>query len=137
MEPASRHCGGRRLVTDNNKDFDDPVNHPRKTNQRTMKLALTHTPYGTTDEKYVEFDESKIEQIYYGKGNCCRCGCGGYYAQPDSDIQTDKDIMRKALKLFRSGKREIESIDGFVFEIKLSGDKVYCLYTDEPQKTLH
>ncbi len=100
---------------------------------KLMKLALKHTPHNTLEKKYVEFDESEIEQIYYGKGKCCRCGCGGYYAQPNSDIQKDKDIMRKALKLFRSGEREIESIDGFVFEIKLSGDKVYCLYTYEPQ----
>ena len=28
------------------------------------------------------FITNKIKQIYHGKDNCCRCGCGGKYYTP-------------------------------------------------------
>lgn len=40
------------------------------------------------------FDTSKINKIYLGKDNCCRCGCGGDY------VERAAPLFEKRLKRF-------------------------------------
>ena len=54
------------------------------------KLCTRERTQWSTDEKYeklgdkkiIEFSYEDIDQLYVGKGDCCRCGCGGAYFYP-------------------------------------------------------
>lgn len=60
-----------------------------------------------------------VESIYVGKGNSCRCGCGGDYFRPSEDPKATKKI-KHYLKKMGSGKYEVESIENYIFEIVIS-----------------
>lgn len=49
-----------------------------------MVIDLTVTPFDY--RKIRKFDKEKIDQVYYGQLNCCRCGCGGEYYTKDDDF---------------------------------------------------
>ena len=62
-------------------------------------------------EKFLSAEIKNISQVYLGKRNCCRCGCGGsynstsYMVNPGSDVN-DKLIntrLKKAKKLVLEG----------------------------------
>lgn len=95
-------------------------------------MEITHVPMASAAKINITLD--MVDKLYVGKGNCCRCGCGGnyYYA-----AEHPKKILR-SLKKFASGKYPVSSQDGYIFEIVLSeretnsrGDiqtYVHCLY---------
>lgn len=87
---------------------------------------IHHTPVARKTN--TEITLSQVENIYIGKGNCCRCGCGGKYYTPE---ENPKKVL-KALEEFSSGKHEVESIDNYIFEIEISSNskstKVITLY---------
>lgn len=76
----------------------------------------------------------QVESLYIGKGNCCRCGCGGEYYRVSEDANHAKKI-RHYLKKLASGKYAIEEQAGlgdeYIYEINLSKsghDRVACFY---------
>lgn len=76
----------------------------------------------------------QVESLYIGKGNCCRCGCGGNYYRVAEDASHAKKI-RHYLKKLASGKYSIEEQAGlgdeYIYEINLSKsghDRVACFY---------
>lgn len=76
----------------------------------------------------------QIESLYIGKGNCCRCGCGGDYFRIKDDPAHAKKI-KHFLKKLASGKYEVREQDGcageYIYEIELSKsghDRVACFY---------
>jgi hypothetical protein len=74
------------------------------------------------------FSLAQVEDIYIGKGRCCRCGCGGEYFKAE-DGHAKK--IEHYLKKFASGKYEVTEQDGYIFEINLSKtghDRVATLY---------
>lgn len=77
---------------------------------------IKHTPINHASRIDITFEQ--VDKLYVGKGNNCRCGCAGDYfeaSEPDS-----AEVIKKALKKMASGKYEVESIDGYIFEIVLS-----------------
>jgi len=39
-----------------------------------------HSPeLGVPEPKEITISLGQIDQMYEGRGNCCRCGCGGNY----------------------------------------------------------
>ena len=69
----------------------------------------------------------QIESVYVGKGNCCRCGCGGeYYRLTDEFgvIEANEKKIRHYLKKLASGKYAVIEQEGlgdeYIYEINLS-----------------
>lgn len=77
---------------------------------------IKHTPIVHSSHTDITFEQ--VDKLYVGKGNNCRCGCAGEYHEASEP--TCADIIKKALKKMASGKYEVESIDGYIFEIVLS-----------------
>lgn len=73
--------------------------------------TITRTP---ADLANITLDQ--VENLYVGKGNNCRCGCGGDYFEP---AEHGKKILR-SLKKFNSGKYSVSVQSGYIFEIVIS-----------------
>jgi hypothetical protein len=63
----------------------------------------------------ITFSLGQIEQMYEGRGNCCRCGCAGNY----HTLENNSRKIINALQKMASGKYHVESIDDYIFEIVL------------------
>lgn len=91
---------------------------------------IHHTPVARKTTKVISLDQ--VDKVYIGKGNCCRCGCGGeYFTAKDNP----KEVI-KALEKLSSGKYEVESQEDYIFELELSctkagNTKVICLYLNK------
>jgi hypothetical protein len=80
--------------------------------------------------KAPSFSVEQVESIYIGKGNQCRCGCGGDYLRVSDDPKHAKKI-KHYLKKLASGNYPVEVQDGYIFEIELSKsgyDRVATFY---------
>lgn len=75
-----------------------------------------HSPeLGVQEPREITFSLDDVDTLYEGRGNCCRCGCGGDYYYLD---RNSRKIMN-ALQRMESGSYNIESIDDYIFEIVL------------------
>ena len=88
---------------------------------------IHHTPFVKKTNTEITLDQ--VDKVYIGKGNCCRCGCGGEYFT----AQDNPEEVKKALEKLSSGKNEVESIDDYIFETeiyrtKTGNTQVICLY---------
>lgn len=78
-----------------------------------MKYTIHHRPMivdGT-----IELTIDKVDQMYEGKGNGCRCGCLGEYYQ----VLGNEVKIENCLEKMSSGKYKVKSIDNYIFEIVL------------------
>ena len=115
-----------------------------------MNYQINHKNYGghknpelNLPELTTEISLDKVESIYIGKGNSCRCGCGGEYFRPSEHPKASKKI-KHFLKKMASGKYEVESIDNYIFEIilgeryntrgRLSTQRVATIYLHDEYK---
>lgn len=85
-----------------------------------MNFTITHTPYRTSDEpvqepREINFSLGDIDQMYEGRGNGCRCGCGGNYF----NLERNSRKIINALQKMASGRYDVESIDDYIFEIQI------------------
>ena len=107
-----------------------------------MEFKITHTPYRQGDEpmqpeRQITFSLGDIEQMYEGRGNGCRCGCGGNY----HTLERNSRKIINALQKMASGRYDVESIDDYIFEIvldeyydkwgQLSRTKVQTIYLNK------
>lgn len=86
-----------------------------------MNFTITHTPMhspelGVQEPREITFSLDDVDTLYEGRGNCCRCGCGGDYYYLD---RNSHKIMN-ALQKMESGSYHIESINDYIFEIVLN-----------------
>ena len=55
-----------------------------------------------TKEKFLQLELKDISQVYSGKRECCRCGCGGDYISTsfskETNIDTDDKLVERRLK---------------------------------------
>jgi len=80
---------------------------------------------------------TEISQVYSGKRDCCRCGCGGEYtatsAMTSPRSRVDDQLVRmrlnRAKRLIREGA-EFLSGDTF-FDVKTSNTRTLTFYFDE------
>jgi hypothetical protein len=77
-----------------------------------MSFKITHRSIETTTAITID----QVDKLYIGKGNNCRCGCAGEY----HDAAQDPKRVERYLAKMASGDYEVESIDGYIFEIVLS-----------------
>lgn len=86
-----------------------------------MEFKITHTPIlpglveSPKNPKEITISIGQIEQMYEGRGNCCRCGCAGNY----HTLENNSRKIINALQKMASGKYHVESIDDYIFEIVL------------------
>jgi hypothetical protein len=81
-----------------------------------MKHTIKHTPMQMSMQ--IDITLENVEQMYEGKGNCCRCGCGGNYYYPDHNARKIENVLKR----MASGKYKVESIDNYIFEIIIDED---------------
>jgi hypothetical protein len=77
-----------------------------------MSFKISHRSIETTTAITID----QVDKLYIGKGNNCRCGCAGEY----HDAAQDPKRVERYLAKMASGDYEVESIDGYIFEIVLS-----------------
>ena len=76
----------------------------------------------------------QVESLYIGKGNCCRCGCGGNYFRTKEDASHAKKIKHYLKKLASGNYTVTEQAglgDEYIYEIDLSKsghDRVATFY---------
>lgn len=97
-----------------------------------MNYQIKHKNYGgwknpelNLPELSTDISLDSVESIYIGKGNCCRCGCGGDYFRPSEaeDAEQAAKATKKIkhyLKKMASDKYKVESIENYIFEIIIS-----------------
>lgn len=84
------------------------------------------------------FTIEQVKKLYIGKGNSCRCGCGGEYIYPSDEsglIESNAKRIERYLKKFASGKYPVDAQEAGaydIYEIDLSRsgntDRVATLY---------
>jgi hypothetical protein len=47
----------------------------------------------------MELDTAKIEQVYEGRLNVCRCGCAGEYYEPNGTLDENGEARAEDLKI--------------------------------------
>lgn len=72
--------------------------------------------------KASEINFDLVTKIYFGKDSCCRCGCGGNYAEPGTPIFTK--YKNAILKL----RQEFLQEDKEWINISLPNNKAYTPY---------
>ncbi len=88
--------------------------------------------------QFLESQISQISQVYSGKRNHCRCGCGGsytatsYMVNPRTDEISDKLVerrLRKAKKLILEGA-DVSYGDTYV-DVQTGENRALTFYFDE------
>ena len=91
-------------------------------------------------EKFLALTPSGVSQIYHGKRDCCRCGCGGHYVassnmeNPRSDVNDSlvASRLKRAQELVRKGA-EVDYGINYV-DVRTGKDRTLTVYVDELKK---
>lgn len=87
---------------------------------------------------FLEASLTQISQVYYGKRNHCRCGCGGtytattYMVNPRTDNVNDESVakrLRRAKKLVMSGA-DVDYGTTYV-DVQTGENRTLTFYFDE------
>lgn len=78
-----------------------------------------------------DLDGYELDQIYIGKQNCCRCGCGGSYADKDNPSLLKKRFNR--FKRLAEAGETITYIDSrqLILEITTGEDRCITVYLNK------
>lgn len=88
-------------------------------------------------EQFLNATLEQVSQVYYGKRNCCRCGCGGDYVATSFMVNPRSDVNDSlVLKRLKRAKRLIEQghlVDygNNYVDIETVEDKSLTFYFDE------
>jgi hypothetical protein len=93
-----------------------------------IEYKIKHIDSNTNLEKETVVTINQVDNLYVGKGNSCRCGCGGDYIEVDENERA----IEKSLRQMSSGEYEVRSIEDYIFEIITSVNGNY-----ERVKTLY
>jgi hypothetical protein len=92
-------------------------------------------------EQFLQATVSQVSQVYSGKRNCCRCGCGGTYTattfmeKPRTDEINDA-LVAKRLKRAQGLILKGAEVDygGTYIDVKTGQDRTLTFYFDEIKK---
>jgi hypothetical protein len=89
-------------------------------------------------EQFLQATVNQVSQVYSGKRNCCRCGCGGEYTattfmeKPRTDVIND-ELVAKRLK--RAQRLILQGADvdfgGNYVDVQTGKDRTLTFYVDE------
>jgi hypothetical protein len=93
-----------------------------------------------TINEFLNFTIKNISQVYVGKDNHCRCGCGGdytatsYMIEPRSDVNDNlvEKRLKRAKRLIESGA-EYQLYNRYI-NIESGNNRALTLYFDEVAK---
>lgn len=88
-------------------------------------------------EQFLTATLSNVSQVYYGKRNCCRCGCGGdytatsYMKNPRSEVNDGlvEKRLRRAKRLVEQGA-DVMYGDTYV-DVEAGYNRSLTFYFDE------
>jgi len=89
-------------------------------------------------EQFLQATVSQVSQVYSGKRNCCRCGCGGTYTattfmeKPRTDEISDALVakrLKRAQGLVLEGA-EVDYGDTYI-DVKTGQDRTLTFYFGE------
>jgi hypothetical protein len=91
-------------------------------------------------EKFLALTIEGVSQVYMGKRNCCRCGCGGDYTatsfMQDPRSKVNDSLVAKRLKraqeLVRQGA-DTEYGDTWI-DVETGQDRTLTFYVDDLKK---
>jgi len=89
-------------------------------------------------EQFLQATISQISQVYSGKRNCCRCGCGGEYVattfmeKPRTDVINDELVakrLKRAQRLIQAGADV--NFGGNYIDVQTGKNRTLTFYVDE------
>lgn len=95
-----------------------------------------------TKSEFLQLTIKQVSQVYFGKRNCCRCGCGGEYTatsymlNPSSDVNDElvAQRLKRAQSLVEKGA-EFDNNDNdpscTYFDVKTGAGRTLTFYFDE------
>ena len=94
-------------------------------------------------EKFLSARVENISQVYSGKRNCCRCGCGGEYtatsymlfARSNENDKLVEKRLNRAKKLIQAGNVDVDFGDIYV-DIETGNNRTLTFYFDEVHASL-
>ena len=79
--------------------------------------------------KRIEFDVNKVKQVYYGRLDNCRCGCGGdYYKAGEDDAEITKAL--KILDRYSNSPHEQVMYDRFTYKDPTQNELYFEIQTE-------
>jgi len=88
-------------------------------------------------EEFLSKQLKDISQVYSGKRDCCRCGCGGEYIstsfanEPRSDVN-DELVLKRLIRAKNLVKKGAEVMEGETYiDVKTGNNRTLTFYFDE------
>jgi hypothetical protein len=89
-------------------------------------------------EKFLGAKLENISQVYYGKRNCCRCGCGGEYTASSYMLEARSNVndsivekrLKRAKKLIEAGNVDVDFGDTYI-DIETGNNRTLTFYFDD------
>ena len=109
------------------------MGNPHKPQTMSKKISNINTI-----EDFLSSTLKDYSQVYYGKDNCCRCGCGGEYISSSYANHSRSDVddslflkrLNRAKKLIRSGILSVD-IKSTYINIGYGENICLCFYKDD------
>ena len=85
-------------------------------------------------EQFLEVKLEQITQVYSGRRDCCRCGCGGDYVSTsfakEADSKVDDSLVQRRLNRAKKLVREGAQFDNCstYFDVKTGNDRTLTFY---------
>ena len=90
-------------------------------------MEIKATPM--SHSKRIEFDVNKVKQVYYGRLDNCRCGCGGdYYKAGEDDAEITKAL--KILDRYSNSPHEQVMYDRFTYKDPTQNELYFEIQTE-------
>jgi hypothetical protein len=91
-------------------------------------------------EKFLELTIEQVSQVYLGRRNCCRCGCGGDYTStsfadgPRSEVNDSlvAKRLKRAQDLVKQGA-DVDYGDTWI-DVRTGQDRSLTFYIDDLKK---
>lgn len=90
-----------------------------------------------TKEEFLNSTIQQISQVYTGKRDCCRCGCGGEYTATSymekNRSKINDELVAKKLKRAKKLVKEGAEVDfGTIYvDVKTGNNRTLTFYFDE------
>jgi hypothetical protein len=89
-------------------------------------------------EKFLSAKLENISKVYYGKRNCCRCGCGGEYTASSYMLEARSNVndsivekrLKRAKKLIEAGNVDVDFGDTYI-DIETGNNRTLTFYFDD------